>query len=333
MRPEKEFGPFFFVTRIIECYILKAFETMIKIYQKTIKDRGLREIDGFRVGSWLYLEKPTKEEIEQVADLLKLKASLLGDALDVHEVPRIEVAKDTVYIFTRVPYAESNQTITVPILIILGENFLVTVSERALPLFDDFVRSEIDFFTTQKTKFFIQLFSQIIQLYNQHLTGISRQVRGGGVGLENISNRDVIQLVVFEGVLNDFISALLPTSTILRNLLSGKSLKLYEEDRELVEDLLLGSEQLIESCQSNLRTIVNIREASSTIMTNNLNRVIKLLTALTVILSVPTMIASLYGMNVPLPGADEPQAFFFVIGATALISVILFVVFIKNRWF
>ncbi len=305
---------------------------MIKIYQKTIKDKGLREIDGFRVGSWLYLEKPTEAEIEQVADLLKLKASLLRDALDVHEVPRIEVAKDAVYIFTRVPYAEGNQTITVPLLIILGENFLVTVSERAVPLFDDFIHSKIEFFTTQKTKFFIQLFSRIIQLYNEHLTNIGRRVRGGGPRLENITNRDVVQLVAFEGVLNDFISALLPTSTILRNLLSGKSLKLYEEDRELVEDLLLGSEQLIESCQLNLRTIVNIREASSVIMTNNLNRVIKLLTALTVILSVPTMIASLYGMNVSLPGADEPRAFLFVIMATALISAILFIVFIKNRW-
>jgi magnesium transporter len=178
----------------------------------------------------------------------------------------------------------------------------------------------------------LQLFSRLVASYNQFLTDISRRVRRLGIRLEEITNKEIAQLVAFEGVLNDFLSALVPTNTILGNLLSSKFLKLYEEDKELIEDLILSIGQLVEICKSNLKTMVNIRESYSTIMTNNLNRVIKLLTALTVILAVPTMIASFFGMNVALPGAGSPHAFVWIFGFTVLIAGLLLLVFIRNRW-
>ena len=115
-------------------------------------------------------------------------------------------------------------------------------------------------------------------------------------------------------------------------MLSGKHFKLYEEDKDLIEDLLLSNTQLIELSQNNLRTIVNIREGYSTIMTNNLNRIIKLFTSLTVILTIPTMIASIYGMNINLPLANNPLAFIIIMTSIIIISIILLIIFIKNDW-
>jgi len=305
---------------------------MIKIYQKTIRDRNLRLIAAPKIGSWIYVEDPSEDEIQFLTNKLFLKESLLRDALDPNEVPRMEIEKGSIYVFTRIPYGGADNIYTAPLLIIISERLLVTLSPKPLPFLDDFLGGKVAFSTTQKTKLLLQLFSRLVASYNQFLTDISRRVRRLGIRLEEITNKEIAQLVAFEGVLNDFLSALVPTNTILGNLLSSKFLKLYEEDKELIEDLILSIGQLVEICKSNLKTMVNIRESYSTIMTNNLNRVIKLLTALTVILAVPTMIASFFGMNVALPGAGSPHAFVWILGFTVLIAGLLLLVFIRNRW-
>ena len=305
---------------------------MVKIYQKTIRDKAIKEVDSFKVGSWIYIENPTEEEIKSIADKHSLDESLFKDALDLYEVPRIEFEKKTVYVFTRVPHTAEAGTATVPILIVIGENFVLTLSEKSLPFLERFLTGKIDFTTTQKTKLFLQIFSEIVATYNSSLNDISRRVRSVGIHLEEITNKDIGQLVRFEGMLNDFLSALTPTNTILGNLLSGKFIALYEEDRDLVEDLSLGIGQLVESGKANLKTMVNIREAYSTIVTNNLNRIIRLLTALTVIIAIPTMVFSFFGMNVALPYAATAGFAFWILSGTGLVAVALLLIFIKNRW-
>lgn len=311
---------------------LPALRHMIKIYHKNIKENRLKILNKFKVGSWVYAENPSEEELKYLSKSFHLEKGLLKDALDPNEVPRMEVEKSTTYIFTRIPYSESGKVSTMPVLVALGKDFLITVSQGPLPLLEKFIKGEVDFYTTQKTKLFLQIFSEINASYNVFLNNINRRVRAMSIKLEKISNKDIVQFVTFEGNINDFLGALVPTHTILKNILSGKFLKLYEKDEDLTEDLFLANGQFIESCRTILKTIVNVREAYSTIITNNLNRVIKLLTALTIILTVPTIIASFYGMNVRLPFADNPLAFFGILGVAVLISVFLLAIFVKNRW-
>jgi magnesium transporter len=125
-------------------------------------------------------------------------------------------------------------------------------------------------------------------------------------------------------ILNEFIRALLPLRHVLSSIVSGRVLDIYEHDKELIEDLQLNSEQLIERSKSNLTNIANLRQAQEVISTNRLNRVIKVLTVSTVILALPTMITSFYGMNVHLPWADKRLAFFgIVLFIVLFISVFL----------
>ncbi|HUC20835.1 MAG TPA: CorA family divalent cation transporter, partial [Candidatus Polarisedimenticolaceae bacterium] len=142
-----------------------------------------------------------------------------------------------------------------------------------------------------------------------------------------------VQFVVIEDVLNDYLSELLPTNTMLTNLLAGKhNLSFYEEDRDLIEDLVLGTRQSIEASKSNLRTIVNIREAYSNIMTNNLNRQIKLLTSLTIILMIPNVIVGFFGMNVPIPLSAFPWAFPLILLTTLGLCSYLVWLFNRRGW-
>lgn len=305
---------------------------MITIYHKALKETELQVIDKFKTGSWLAVESPSEEELNLLAKDLSLDKGLLSDATDPHEVPRVEQENGVTYVFTRVPLEEEMHTTTTPFLIAIGKNFVLTVSGIPLPFLAKFQKGEVDFTTTQKTKLFLQFFSEINITYSSFINGIARRVRGVTVRLERIGNKEIQQFVMFESSLNDFLAALVPMNTALSNLLSGRFLQLYEQDHDLVEDIMLSNRQLMELCQSNMRSIRNVREGYSTIMTNNLNRVIKLLTALTIVLTVPTIAASFFGMNVPIPFADSPHGFLAVLGGTLLVSAAVLGLFVKNRW-
>lgn len=305
---------------------------MIKIYHRTLKDKEPKVLETLKTGVWVHVENPSDEEIKRLAEELNLDEGLLRDATDPYEVPRLEREDGIVYIYTRVPFQEGNRVATAPLLIALTNGALITVCDRVLPIFDKFSDGRVKFTTTQKTKLFLQLFNEINNSYNSFLTTMSRRVRSTSVQIESITNKTIVQFVLFENILNDFLAALVPTNALLNTLLSGKTLKLYEEDHDLVEDIFLTNGQLIELGKANLKTIVNIREAYSTIMSNNLNQVVKLLTSLTILMTVPMIISSFYGMNVALPFAESPLAFFAILTATLMVTLVILFAFIRNRW-
>jgi len=305
---------------------------MIKIYYRSIKEKSLKRLEELKKGSWIFVESPTKKELDYLSEKFSLERSLLQDAIDPYEVPRLEIHKDIVYIFTRFPCQKMTRVFTAPLLIAIAPDFILTLSMESLSFLQVFLEQRIEFYTTQKTKFLLQIFSQINQLYNRFLTEISKQVRAISVELEKIENRDIIKFVGFEEILNDFLSALVPTNALLNKLLSGNIIPLFAPDKELIEDLFLSNEQLIELSKSTLKNIVNIREAYSTIMTNNLNRVMKFFTTLTIILTIPMIISGFYGMNVSLPFSKSPLAFLGLVALSSVISLILLFIFMKKRW-
>lgn len=305
---------------------------MITIFQKSVRDNKVKKVNSFKVGTWVHVENPNDSEIKKLVEEHKLEHGHIKDALDPFEVPRLELEGKVAYIFTRLAQEEEGVATTTPFLVVIKDNALITISSRPLPFIKRFVESKIKFTTTQKTKLFLQIFSQINAAYNSQLTLINRQVRSTSVNLEDIDNKTIIKFVRYENILNDFLSALVPTNSILKNLLQGKTFQLYEDDKDLIEDLMLANEQLTELCRSNLKNIVNIRESYSTIMTNNLNRVIKMLTSITIVLTIPMIITGLYGMNVALPFSDNAWAFWIIILFTGITTATLLAFLNKNRW-
>lgn len=310
---------------------------MINYFYRTHKDEGeCQTLDSYKSGSWVHVESPVEDEIYEVAKEFNLEADILLDVLDENEMPRVEREGKDIYIFTRHAYTNDDlQISTSPILFVLTENTLVTISRLRFIRLDKFTSGRLTFSTKRHVELMLQLFDQIDDEYEAKLNSISRQIKSirSRLRVEEIRNKDFIDFVTIEDVLNDFLSALSPTNSILRRLLLGRHLKLDDEDKDLVEDLLLNNEQSIVGCKSSLKTIVNIREAYSTIMSNNLNRIIRLLTILTVVISIPTLIASIYGMNVDLPLDDKSYAFSVVAGFSVAITAVLIVLFRKSRWF
>lgn len=308
---------------------------MITYYYKNIRSKSIEKLDKFKPGCWIYVEQPTRDEIKQLVDDHNLDPGHVRDVLDEDEMPRLEKDDNVTYLFTRFAYTgEHLQITTTPLLMIMSEHLFISIAARPIPRIEKFSDAKINFNTTQRTKLMLQIMDQIVDQYEVFLNTISRQIKTirARLRVEEIRNKDFVDFVQIEDELNEFLSALTPTNSILRRLLIGKHMKLYDEDEDIVEDLLLNNEQTIEGCKSSLKTVVNIREAYSTIMSNNLNRIIRVLTVLTVLLSVPTLIGSFYGMNVALPYDDSPIAFGFIMFISFVISALLVLVFKKQRW-
>jgi magnesium transporter len=139
-------------------------------------------------------------------------------------------------------------------------------------------------------------------------------------------------LVLFEQELNEILSALLPTLEWFQQLTKGNHIQMFNEDRELLEDLLIDSSQLADTAKSILKTIQNIRSASEAVLSQRLNSTIRMLTAFTIILTIPTLIASFFGMNVHIPLQDNPYGFWIVLGVTISIMMLTIHFFTRNRW-
>lgn len=292
---------------------------MIEYLRSTRYRPAIKAKETLQPGTWIRVEKPTDSELKQLTDKFNLDDELIHDALDPHEVPRVENEDNALYFITRLPDTDDDfNDFTTPMMFVIGEGQLFTISRDSLGrLWQPFI-SGSNVPTTQQTKLFLTMMDALIIQYQQRVTSINRQMRGLTSSLETLGPKDLSTIVEFERKLNDYLDALIPTNAALEKLLGGKLLRLYEDDRDLVEDLSVDTEQLITRCKSLIRTITNFRDAYRALMDTRLNETIRLLTVITLSLTIPTMIAGLYGMNVDLPGNEAAHYMFWVIAGISL---------------
>ena len=309
---------------------------MITYYYKNIRSKNLSTLDEYKPGAWVCVENPSEDEIESLVKRFNLDAGHMEDVLDADEMPRLEREGDLTYIFVRYAYTNDDLELTTsPLLFVVGPDLMITVALNSLPRLQRFTNGKINFSTTQRTKLVLQILDQIVDQYEVFINNISRQIKIIRTRLRShdVGNQDFIDFVLIEDELNEFLSAMLPTTAILRRLMLGRHIPLFEEDQELVEDLLLNNEQSIEGCRSNVKSIINIREAYSTIASNNLNRSMKILTAATVIIALPNVLYGMFGMNVDLPFQHEPWAYGAIVISTIVLTITIFVVGRMKRVF
>ena len=307
---------------------------MIKYFYKNLRSEAIKELSEPKKGTWVHAEAPTEDEIAELTKRFNLELGYLEDALDEDEVPRLEREEERSYIFVRYAYRNSEGEIdTAPLLIIFDPEVVLTVSTYHLPSVDALLKRQTTFATTQRTKLVLLILSHISDQYDSFISQTSRRIKIVRSRLrgQGISNQDLIDFVTLEDELNEFLASLLPTNATLRRLLASRQLPLFEEDEDIVEDLLLNNEQSIEASRSNLRSISNIRDAYSAISTNNLNKTITLLTLATVIIALPNVFFGMYGMNVRLPYQHAAWAFPAIVGFNLILILIIIIVARKKR--
>jgi magnesium transporter len=306
---------------------------MITHYCKITENETLQEVQTPRTGVWTHVVSPDTEELATLVDMFGLDDVIVEDCSDVFEVPRFEKEGTISYFFVRYPYDVQDVDIdTAPLLIVLGETFLITIAAQEVPFLNPFFDDRRSFSTAHGTTLFLEFMSELVVTYEHKLTHTRKLVYKDMGRVRSIRGRDIQRFVFIEQELNETISALIPTRVWLQQLAKGNHIVISDDDEEMLGDLLITSTQLIDSAQSILKTIQNIRNASEAILTQNLNSTIRMLTAFTIILTIPTLIASLFGMNVPVPLHDNPYGFWFVMALIVAVVLLTIHFFTKNRW-
>lgn len=306
---------------------------MITYYFRTVKDDALKQVETIRTGIWVHVEAPTEAEISQLIKDFVLDEDIIEDAQDFFEVPRLERSQGASYFFTRYPFTDQKEgTDTAPLLIVMGESFVLTLALREVPSFKKLLDGTEAVITTQKAKLFIQIMDTLTLAYNTESMRLRKAVQKDRVRLRKIGPREIERLVGYETRLNTMVDALTPTNTWLQQVPKGNYMQLFSEDIEMMEDLVIANNQVVNSARSILKTIQNIRSSIEAIMTSRLNNSLRTLTVVTILLTVPMVIASLFGMNVPLPFQNERFAFAGILAGSLFIVSLVVLFFKKNDW-
>ncbi len=307
---------------------------MIEILYSSNRDTRVKKQDKSRLGSWISVVEPTDDELASLSETYKLDIDLLTDATDLYETPRVERDGDAVYIFARYCHPQGRDIATEPILIVYTKEHLFTVSRIKTNILDRLTQGTESITTTQKTKTFLQILGAINYSYERSMYLVNKQLFALRTQLakDNIKNESFVQFIDIEENLNEYLTALQPQAAMLRNLLNGKYVPLYEEDKDLIEDLSWSTTELTDLVKSRLKTIASTREAYSTIMANNLNKTFKKLTSISIFLTIPAITAALYGMNLRLPLSSNPNAFWLILLIVMAMTGTTIWVFKKLKW-
>lgn len=309
---------------------------MLKFY-KTVNN-SIVEIEEAEAGCWISAVSPTETEISTLQNDFNIERDFIRSALDEEESSRIESDDGKTLIVLDYPVAEKVSDeddvisyYTMPMSIILTECNVITVSLKENSIIDDFSKGVVKGIQTQyKTRFIFSLLLRIAGKYLQYLKQIDKLSGYAEAQLQkSMKNKELIQLLGLEKSLVYFSTSLKSTESVLEKILRGRVIKLYEEDQELLEDVLIEVKQAIEMSSIYSNILSGTRDAFASVISNNMNTVMKVLTVLTIIMEVPTIVFSFYGMNVGLP---LPYAW-FPITLAAVLAVIVAILITKTKFF
>lgn len=303
---------------------------------KTINGR-LEELYGCGENVWINLTNPTGRELLQIETDYKIPDDFLRAALDEEERSRIETEDGCSLILVDVPLYETQENSTVyttlPLGIIVTPQVIITVSLKEIPLIADFISGRVKtFHTSKKTRFILQLLYKNATYYLIYLRQIERLINKIEHGLSrSMKNQQLLQLLGLQKSLVYFSTSLRGNSIILEKMMRQDSIKKYPEDEDLLEDVIIENRQAIEMAGIYSNILTGMTDTFASIISNNLNIAMKFLTSVTIILTVPTIIASFFGMNVPLPLSNHPYGFAILLGASLCISAILGIIMAKKK--
>lgn len=313
-------------------------EHMKQIY-KTF-ETGLERIDTFEDGAWINLINPTPQEINEVSAQFDIEINHILSALDEEERARIEVDDNCTVIIVDVPIKEAESGVgdyvTIPMTIILGDKFIITTCLKNIKLLEDFSSGKVrGFFTYKKTRFILQLLYKNASYFLQYLRQIDRMSHKIEQELhKSMKNKELIQLLDLEKSLVYFTTSLRANEIVLEKMMRMETIKQYPEDKELLEDVIIENKQAIEMANIYSNILSGTMDAFASVISNNLNIVMKTLTSITIVMSIPTMIASFFGMNVPgIPLSGSPHAFVGIVIMSFIVSAILAVYMIRKKLF
>lgn len=309
---------------------------MIQMFHKA--SYNLREISELEDGCWINITAPTPAEVDDISRRLNIPQAMLTDPLDEDERARIEIEDDALLILLRVPYFTSDADVpfrTAPLGIIYSGNYVITVANRHATIMNDFSNGLVrNFVTVNRERFILQILNRAALLYLNYLKEINIRTENIERELQNaVSNHKLINMQLLGKSLVYFTTSLKANEIMIGRLSNMRQFKSTEEDEELFTDVIVEYRQALEMATIYNNILNGTMDAFASIISNNLNVVMRTLTYISVILMVPTLITSMYGMNIKLPFSEGHYSFYTIMGAAVLISILVWVAIRRNKLF
>ena len=217
-------------------------------------------------------------------------------------------------------------------MIVVRDDFIITVSLKELDIIKEFETGKVKGFATyMKSRFILQVMYKNSSSYLTYLKLINRETEFAENRLKtSMKNRELLKLLDLEKSLVYFITSLRANEAVMERTIKIKNIKLYEDDEDILEDAIIENKQAIEMSKIYKDILDSTMDAYSSIISNNLNEVMKLLTSITIIISIPTLIASLWGMNVEVPFEIEKYGFWILCGIAFVVTAVTIVLLNKK---
>lgn len=313
---------------------------MVKFFCTRSGERKATELETVAENCWVHMENPSDKEVEAVCAATAIPEGLIKAALDEEERAHIEIEGNAKLVLVDIPILdeddESRYTYyTLPMGIILTDKHFVTVCLRKSGLIADFTQGRVKSFDiNKKVRFLYQLLynnSTKFLLYLRQMDKMSSRIQNELH--KSMKNKELIELLELQKSYVYFTTSLNSNHAVIDKLISGQVVQHFPEDKEILEDVVIENRQAMEMCNIYRDILTSTMDAFASVIGNNQNSVMKLLTIITIIISIPTLFASFWGMNTPLPFEFHPFAFWIVLGIAAVSVVGAIIFMIKKKIF
>jgi magnesium transporter len=312
-------------------YIISSLIQKLMIqYFKNIEHQTIA-IDKPEDGAWINVLPPLRqEEFTELSESLEIPIDFLKDSLDIDERSRYEIDDNVKLIVIKTP-TENNSFndsdafyITIPICIILTHNQIVTVNSFENEAIKKFLTTFQNRNPDKKNMMVLKIFEKVINNFQDHLKEINmrRNTLEHKLYVAN-RNEELLQLMRIQKSLVYFLTALRSNELLMMKMVRTNFLQLNEDEKDFLDDLIVETSQALEMANTYTNILSSTLDAFASIISNNQNEVLKRLTTLTIVLTVPTLIASIYGMNVPIPYKDTPYAFWIPVIISLMILIVV----------
>ena len=305
---------------------------MKKVYVK--RNGNVVETSNIEKGCVIRLIDPSEEEIRWAVEFLDVDEDFVLDPLDEDERARVDVDEDRVLVILKIPMKLPQGSRlpyrTTSMGIVLTPDYTLVVSKREVNFIDG---NMAKFDIKKRSRMLFQILQMNARFFLTHLGEIQKSIDLIEEELHrSLRNKEIEELMRLEKGLVYFVTSLRSNELVMDRLLKGNVIPIYEEDRDILEDAIIDTRQAIDTANIFSDILAGMMDAYASIISNNLNIVMKILAVMTIILEIPTLLSSFYGMNVALPLQKDPHAFLHIIIWSAVSILLILFWFRKKRW-
>ncbi len=311
---------------------------MIKMYKTDETNNTLNELSNLEINTWINVINPSSEEIVKLAESLNIDKNYLIKIIDEEEQSRIDIKNDIQTIIIDVPIKVKNKnylmSVTTSLVIMQIRNeYILTISTKETEIFDEFINNNVPTFSTgKKSRFTFQIMYKVALKYIRDLKTINIEINNAENYLKkSTQNKDLLKLMHLRKSLVYFSTSLKSNELVLDRIRMNDLITLYEEDQNVLENVIIENKQAIEMAQIYSGLLNSTIEAFGTIISNNLNSIMKFLAGITIVISIPTMIASFMGMNVPLGVFSSSEGSFLILLIFSLVISLIIAYVLKKK--